>query len=648
MPHAAAPTILFYIDSGAMLAHCLAVARTLRGRLGARIVLVVVDSERHKAALAGFEVLDYALLFREPGFIGETVRRLGQPAESLAAEEAGRMSPPGRSARMVAAAIEAMRQLSRPVASDSAHPEQRAGSVTTTGTTQYARARRFRPPRRFRRRLRALRGPVRASVRFGWSLAALWTRVVAGTRALGASLSWQARRILRAGARAALTSGRISIRMVSRACRAAVRAVFDARRATAATRTGTAVRSLSTRITVPLGRLKAWRRGCNGIHALVSSLAPDAIVLAEDNIETYSRAFVVHGAAVGAPTLIVPFTIPNPREPALYYANDPAHRIVGPAARIVAALRPAWCYTHEGRPLLRLPPSRIAAMEIAGLATPAPWVLNRGGAAAIALDSGAMRAAYLALGFPAHQLAVVGDTNGGILARGLAERSQLRRTLLAELGLVDDRPLVVCAFPPDQYGTNATDFEHADFPALVDAWMEALATVAGHANVVVRPHPRLAVERLAASAPPRVVITERPTIELVPLADLYVASISATIRWAIACGVPVIDYDCYRYRYGDYSTAKAVIHVEDRSAFRSAMHRFFSDPVWAAELATEQRRVSGHWGIVDDGCEDRVAALVADLVARRPQRRAGAIARERGQGESTADAAGPKAIGGTT
>ncbi len=39
----------------------------------------------------------------------------------------------------------------------------------------------------------------------------------------------------------------------------------------------------------------------------------------------------------------------------------------------------------------------------------------------------------------------------------------------------------------------------------------------------------------------------RTRLSLVPLCSLYVASVSATIRWAIACGKPVVNYDVYRF-----------------------------------------------------------------------------------------------------
>jgi hypothetical protein len=278
--------------------------------------------------------------------------------------------------------------------------------------------------------------------------------------------------------------------------------------------------------------------------------------------------------------------------------------------------RSQWVFEFEGKRLLRLPPARLLVMEMLGLSVPNPWVLNSGSARAIALDSEMARRAYLDLGFPKKQLEVVGEPVGEQLLEGLSHRSTLRQQIAEENGFdAGDRPLLVCAFPPDQYrGAETRAYELPDFPALVDAWMMPLVEVSRYANVLVRPHPRLNTHLLEAYQTDRLKITWRPTAELVPAADLYVASISATIRWAIACGVPVINYDCYRYRYGDYKEAPGVLTLFSGDDFRAAALRFFSDPTFADELRKRQNAVRGDWGVIDAGFPGRFGALVSRII----------------------------------
>ena len=149
------------------------------------------------------------------------------------------------------------------------------------------------------------------------------------------------------------------------------------------------------------------------------------------------------------------------------------------------------------------------------------------------------------------------------------ERAQRRDDLLNGLGLDPRRPLVLVAFPPNQYAARSAEFEYASFGELVDGWLRALAPLAGTANIVVRPHPRLPAEQLAAFEQAGCRVVMHPTEQLVPLADVYVASISATIRWALALGIPVINYDCYRYRYDDYKDAPGMLAGRGPARLRS-------------------------------------------------------------------------------
>jgi hypothetical protein len=242
--------------------------------------------------------------------------------------------------------------------------------------------------------------------------------------------------------------------------------------------------------------------------------------------------------------------------------------------------------------------------------------LNRGGAVSIALDSEAQRDLYLKLEFPVEQLRVIGDMNGATFHRARGHKQHLVEEICAKYGWRADRPLILCGFPPDQYdGTDTTRYEFPDYDKLVEAWIESFRMLGNKANILIRPHPRVPVERLSGFEGANVKFTRQPTAELIPLCDLYVASISATIRWAIACGIPVINYDTFRYRYADYDSAPGVIGVEKLREFRSVMTRFVDDEKFADDLRERQRSVMDYWGQLDDGAGQRLSALILEAVA---------------------------------
>lgn len=357
------------------------------------------------------------------------------------------------------------------------------------------------------------------------------------------------------------------------------------------------------------------RLGLAAIRKMLDRVQPDAIVVLEDNIQTPSRFVVEEGRRRGLPTIILPFTIPNPKEAAQFYSGDRSYLINNQLKRAFASLRPKWRHEHEGTAMLRLPIDQAITHELRGLATEKPWILNFGPASAIALESAAMRAAYVRLGFPKDVLKVVGEPVGEVLHRGLIEREARRSALCSEHALDPSRLLIVCAFPPDQFNSkDRSRFEYDSFDSLIEGWIGTFSGIGNRANVLIRPHPRLDPVRLLRHAGKNIRVTMARTAELVPLCDIYVASISATIRWAIASGVPVVNYDCYRYRYDDFASVNAVVAVESRPAFTDVLNRMADDETYLASLRASQLGVMSYWGIADDQFGQRFAQVAEELL----------------------------------
>ena len=253
---------------------------------------------------------------------------------------------------------------------------------------------------------------------------------------------------------------------------------------------------------------------------------------------------------------------------------------------------------YKGRRFLRTSYAKIIAVEQLNLTPPNPWLLNSGYADAIAVESDAMQDYYKAAGIPAGQLVTTGSMTDDVMTKVAAEAAQRRQALADRLGLQAERPLLLCALPPDQNTYDRPGCEFENFDDLVGFWGDCLAEVKDW-NVVVRPHPKTASERVDLLRRRGLAVSYDDTASLVPLCDLYVASVSATIRWAIACGKPVINYDVYQYGYEDYRGVKGVQLVNLRTEFREALCGITGNATRRAELVEFQRRDSGRWGLLD-------------------------------------------------
>jgi hypothetical protein len=344
--------------------------------------------------------------------------------------------------------------------------------------------------------------------------------------------------------------------------------------------------------------------------AVLSERCYSAIVLSEENVELDTAAWVAVARRKGVRSVIVPYTISNTTEFIESYVGHAPYQVsASPQNRTVARLFPRWTERHKGHHFLRTSYAKVVAVERLGLTPPNPWLLNSGYVDAIAVESQAMHDYYRAAGIPEQQLVMTGSLTDDLMADVLRQAAERRRALLQELGLPQDKPLLIAALPPDQKTYDRPGCEFSDFDHLIGFWGETLAAADGW-NVVVRPHPKTRPEHLDALRRHGVAISFTDTAELVPLCDVYVAAVSATIRWAIACGKPVVNYDVYQYGYRDYEGVEAVRLVNTRGEFGREIERFTRDANYRADLTARQLREAGRWGMLDGQTAGRMRSLL--------------------------------------
>lgn len=340
------------------------------------------------------------------------------------------------------------------------------------------------------------------------------------------------------------------------------------------------------------------------------------LILSVDLVGYDSSAYVKVARRRGMKALIVSNIMSNGLDVAEFYYRDPRFHVVGALRGIITTVFPKWALSYRGTRLMRVQPHRILAMELLGLAPRDPWLFNGSRADVITMESPAMADYMAAAGMERKQMRIVGSTADDVLAEILADRDRRREELRRSLGLATDRRIILTALPPDflyvEGGRPECDFR--DYESVVEFWIKSLCSVEGY-NVVISMHPSAKADEMRALERYGARISTLTTPELVPLCDIFVAAISSTIRWAIACGVPVVNYDIYRYRYSDdFAKVEGVLTVEEQSDFLAALVRLAHDKEFYRNVQAKQRAVARQWGFVDGTCSARMLALVQELL----------------------------------
>jgi hypothetical protein len=357
------------------------------------------------------------------------------------------------------------------------------------------------------------------------------------------------------------------------------------------------------------------RASLTRVNVAFDTLSPDMLIMSIDLAGYDTGAYIKVAHQRGCKVLLISSMMSIGLDQAEVYYNNRDYHVRGYTRRWLARVFPHWVFRHRGRDILRCPPGRVLAMEILHIAPPKPWIFNSSWADAFNMESEAMLEYYAAAGIPREQMVVTGSTADDVMAAAQAEMIERREKLCRSLALPADRPLILTALPPDFLdqpgGRPECDFR--EYEALVDFWMKTCCGIRDH-NVIIALHPSVPpadavkFERYGAR------VASMNTAELIPICDLFVASISSTIRWAIACGKPVVNYDVYRYRYTDFDGIEGVLTFEEQHEFVSVLRRLTTAPAYALEIGKKQAAVAPRWGRLDGQSGQRMVDLVHHLL----------------------------------
>jgi|GEM_PF-4978913 len=363
--------------------------------------------------------------------------------------------------------------------------------------------------------------------------------------------------------------------------------------------------SITTRV---FDEIAALRGRIASAGKILDRVRPSLIILGGDLVWYDTSAWIRAARERGIASVVAPLWMASAREPALFIRDDPEYNADLRWNRVAAAVLPKWKLDFEGRPLIRLPAHKIAAMELLGLAPPRPWTLHSGHSDAIIVESAAMKRYCEREGLSGEKIIVTGSVCHDILAAGIADREAQRGRIMQEYGFEPAKRLILCALPYNDVA-RYTACEFRSYSDLVAAWIAPLARMRD-AVALVSVHPSADPAALHHIESPTVRLAKERAIKLMPLSDGFIACVSSTIQWAIACSLPTINYDCYRFRYTDYNGVRGVAATDNAVEYK----RLVSE-LAGGRLAAPDAREASDWGVLDGMAGERIESAIETLVS---------------------------------
>lgn len=355
----------------------------------------------------------------------------------------------------------------------------------------------------------------------------------------------------------------------------------------------------------------------DALDELLGRLQPRVLILPELNWGYHHGVLVNWARRHKVPVLVLPYTLAGSREWMASFQHHPECLVDDAFSRLMARAYPKWVREHQGKRLM-LPWAWLTSSEGFGFSPAIPWVTNSGPDAIVAVDNGFTSRFYAREGVDTANWKVIGSLAEDRLHETRQQRQQLRADLAHSHGLRADRPWVLLALPPDQFDAiDASKLEYEDFNAMVRAMVSDTVSCAGERwEVLINLHPRIAPDSVAWLNALGAKVVIQPIETLLPLADLFVGVASATIRWAIACGIPAVNYDVYHYEYDDYHGCAGVIEISQPDSYRRVLRQLLNEHKAWQDLREKQEADSRRDFAMDGRARLRLVELVNRLAGQ--------------------------------
>lgn len=362
-----------------------------------------------------------------------------------------------------------------------------------------------------------------------------------------------------------------------------------------------------------------FRHSYREMEELLRRYQPSLLVVGQEPPGTELPLLLIAAGRLAIPRLLTPFAMFSLRETAEFgWAREDFQVNASALNALTAKIFPHWVLTWKGRSFLRLAGSRALALECAGLVHGQPWSPLSEPVEAITAESEVFAETLVALGINRNRISVTGSPVHDHLALHLQDRDRLRARLCSEHRLDASRPILVCGWPANIFPwLSGRAIRFPDYPALASAWAKGLAAMRDRhgINILISVHPKALPEEYKIAQRHGLACCFGKTDELIAASDLFTTlNGSSVTAWAIACGLPVLLFDCFETNYTDFHNVPGCINVRTESEFLRRLDILCADSGEREKLGTAQRQVAGNWGRLDRGAGKRLGDLAASLL----------------------------------
>jgi len=211
------------------------------------------------------------------------------------------------------------------------------------------------------------------------------------------------------------------------------------------------------------------------------------------------------------------------------------------------------------------------ALQQFGVLTSNPYVMGCGESDILCLNNKSNVEKYIRNGVENDKIHLIGDISFDRLYNNFVQREATKKEILNKYSLNKSKEIIIIALPQlAEHRLLSWD----DHWKEINFLMEELSTT--KKNILISLHPKmdkLKYDFLEFQYNCKI-LNER-LAEVLPIADIFVATFSSTVVWAVLCGIKTIVVDFYDFNYTMYDFLRSIIIVNKKDEFREILKNIF-------------------------------------------------------------------------
>jgi hypothetical protein len=350
--------------------------------------------------------------------------------------------------------------------------------------------------------------------------------------------------------------------------------------------------------------------------AALLDVKPDCVIISEDGVSSEFR-FVSVAARLGIRIVTVPYGY-NMRADIEHdlgrkQADGSLVMAEGRAGALLRRLAPHWIKTGRFAGAVMFPSDYILAAEMVGVTVPDPWIVHGGLADILCVEGEIALERYRKQRVPEAKLRLTGSPYCDEMHDSIASDPAASEGYRAARPIEDGVLRILVSWFPSYHDDYR---EKSEYPTYEEMSLELLRFLFGlkSAKVTLSLHPAVSGTHRDLLMSAGIPVTDEYVIGLIPKNDLFVTYFSSTIRWALAAGKPVVNYDAYKLHIDSFDSP-GFVTTDSAAHFKETLTELVENPDSYRSLAAQAIAAAPGWGLMDGRCTDRIIAEIERLAA---------------------------------